>query len=45
MCARASDMISELTLAIQCELTLEQIAHIIYPHPTISEVIQAASEN
>ena len=45
MCARASDLVSELTLAIQCELTLEQIAHIIYPHPTISEVIQAASEN
>ena len=43
MCERASDMISELTLAIQNGLTVDQLASIITPHPTLSEAIMAAA--
>lgn len=39
MCARASDMISQFTAAIVSGLTLEQMASVIYPHPTFSEGI------
>lgn len=39
MCARASDMISQFTAAIVNGLTLEQMASVIYPHPTFSEGI------
>lgn len=42
MCARATDMISELTLAIVNELTLEDIKKVIHPHPTFSEAIKDA---
>lgn len=41
MCARASDMISQFTAAIVNGLTLEQMASVIYPHPTFSEGIGA----
>lgn len=39
MCARASDMISQFTAAIVNGLTLEQMASVIYPHPTFCEGI------
>ncbi len=39
MCARATDMISEFTAAIENGLTLESLAKVIYPHPTFSEAI------
>ncbi len=42
MCGRATDMISELTLAIVNELTLEDIKKVIHPHPTFSEAIKDA---
>lgn len=39
MCARATDMISQFGTAIVNELTLEQMASVVYPHPTYSEAI------
>ncbi|WP_239256858.1 dihydrolipoyl dehydrogenase [Listeria ilorinensis] len=40
----ASDLISEITLAIETGATLEDIALTIHPHPTISEVVMEAAE-
>lgn len=42
MCARATDMISEFGTAIVNELTLEQMAGVIRPHPSFSEGITEA---
>lgn len=42
-CERASDMISELTLAISAGLTVDQLASVIHPHPTFSEAIASAA--
>lgn len=42
MCARATDMISEFSLAIEQGLTLEQMGSIVRPHPTFSEAIGEA---
>jgi dihydrolipoamide dehydrogenase len=39
MCGRATDMISELTVSIANELTLEDVKKVIHPHPTFSEGI------
>lgn len=39
MCARATDIISQFTQAIVNEMTLSQMAQVIYPHPTFSEGI------
>ena len=39
MCARATDMISQFATAIVNGLTVEQMAAVIYPHPTFSEGI------
>lgn len=39
-----SDLIGEITLAIECSLTLTDIALTIHGHPTLSEVIMDASE-
>jgi len=39
----ASDLISELTVAIQNGLTAEQISHTIHAHPTTAEVIHEAA--
>ena len=44
MCARATDLISELTTAIAAGLTREQLAGIMRPHPTFSEGITEAAE-
>jgi len=41
----ASDMIAELALSIETELTVTQIAETIHPHPTLSEAIMEAAEN
>lgn len=41
MCARATDMVSQFTNAIVNGLTIEQMAAVIYPHPTFSEGISA----
>ena len=42
MCARATDMISQFAVAIANELTLEDMAKAIFPHPTFSEGISEA---
>ncbi len=41
-CARATDMISEFTMAIQRQMTLEEMAAVIRPHPSFSEMITSA---
>ena len=42
MWARATDMISQFAVAIANELTLEDMAKVIFPHPTFSEGILEA---
>lgn len=37
--AHAADLIMEGTLAVQYQMTAEQLAHTIHPHPTLSEVV------
>lgn len=37
MCSRATDMISQISLAISKKLTIEEFSGVIYPHPTFSE--------
>ncbi len=39
MCARATDMISQFTAAIVNGMTVDQLAAVIYPHPSFSESI------
>jgi dihydrolipoamide dehydrogenase len=38
----ATDLISELTLAIQNGITAEQISHTIHAHPTTAEAVHEA---
>lgn len=45
MCARATDLISELATAVANGLTQEQLASVIRPHPTFCEGITGAAEN
>ncbi|GEO77845.1 dihydrolipoamide dehydrogenase [Companilactobacillus mindensis DSM 14500] len=40
----ASDLISELSVAINCQLNAEDIALTIHPHPTLGEPIQEAAD-
>lgn len=44
MCARATDIISEFTLAISNGLTLSQMQDIVRPHPTFEESLTEALE-
>lgn len=44
MCARATDLISELTEAVIHGLTAEQLAAVIRPHPTFTEAVTEAAE-
>ena len=44
MCANASDIISELTLAIQNHITAEKLLAVIRPHPTFEEALNGALE-
>lgn len=41
----ASNLIHELVVAMQNDLTVEQVAHSIHAHPTYSEVVLEALEN
>ena len=43
LCARATDMISEFAVAIAQKLTLEEMASVIRPHPSFSEMITQAT--
>lgn len=42
--ANASDLVTELTMAIENYLTLEDISLIVHGHPTLSEAVMDASE-
>lgn len=42
MCARATDIISQFTMAIDNKLTIDDLQKVIYPHPTFSEGIGQA---
>jgi len=42
--ARAADVIQELALAMKNELTVEEVAATIHPHPTFGEAVHEAAE-
>jgi dihydrolipoamide dehydrogenase len=42
-CSHATDMISELTMAIRSGLTCDEIGSLIHPHPTVSEAVMEAA--
>ena len=44
VCPRATDLIAELALAVSKKLTAEDLAAVVHPHPTFSEMILAAAE-
>jgi dihydrolipoamide dehydrogenase len=44
VCPRATDMVGELALAIQKELTVDDLASVIHPHPTFCEMLFGAAE-
>lgn len=44
VCPRATDMLAELTLAVQQKLTVHQLGAVIHPHPTICEMVTGACE-
>lgn len=43
LCENASDMLSEIILAIDAEYTNHEIESLIHPHPTLSETIMEAA--
>ena len=45
MCARASDLLGELSSAIVNKLTLKQLSAVIRPHPTFAEAVTEAVED
>jgi dihydrolipoamide dehydrogenase len=45
LCDRATDMVSEFASAIVQELTVQDMAAVIRPHPTYSEAITEAVED
>lgn len=45
MCARATDMVGELSTAITNKLTIEQLTKVIRPHPTFVEGVTEAIED
>lgn len=40
----ASDLISELSVAVNCQLNMEDVSLTIHPHPTLGEPIQEAAD-
>lgn len=42
---RATDMISEICVAMKLESTIEELADTIHPHPTVSEIIMEAAHD
>ena len=40
----ATELIAELSLAVEKKMTVEEVAQVIHPHPTISELIKDACE-
>ncbi|MEA4919411.1 MAG: dihydrolipoyl dehydrogenase [Clostridiaceae bacterium] len=45
MCARATDIVSELSSAIVSGLTVENLSKVIRPHPTFTEAVSEALED
>lgn len=45
MCARATDLVSELSTAIVNGLTVSQLSAVIRPHPTFTEAVTEAVED
>lgn len=45
MAPRATDMISELSLAMKLEATIEEVSDTIHPHPTVNEIIMEAAHD
>ena len=43
VCPRATDMVAELALAISLGATADQLARVVHPHPTVSEMIAEAA--
>jgi len=44
VCPRATDLIGELALAVQQELTADELSSVIHPHPTFIEMIHGAAD-
>ena len=42
---RAGDLIGQITLAIEMGATLTDLSEILYPHPSLSEILLEAGEN
>jgi dihydrolipoamide dehydrogenase len=40
---KATELISEITLGLQLETTVEEVVHAIHPHPTLAEAIGEAA--
>ena len=45
VCPRATDLIAELALAISLKATAAQLARVVHPHPTVSELIAEAARS
>ena len=43
VCPRATDLVAELALAISLGCTTAQLARVIHPHPTVSELVSSAA--
>ncbi len=43
VCPRATDLVAELALAISLGCTATQLAGVIHPHPTVSELVSSAA--
>ena len=42
---RASDLIHEVAVAMKAEMTIDELASVVYSHPTLSEAIMEAAED
>lgn len=45
MAPRATDLISEIAVIMECEGTIEELSDTIHPHPTVSEMIMEAAHD
>jgi len=39
----ATDLIAEACVGLQLEITSEELAHVVHPHPTLSEAVLEAA--
>jgi dihydrolipoamide dehydrogenase len=45
MAPRATDMIGEIAVIMECEGTIEELSETIHPHPTVCEIIVEAAHD